>query len=128
MPNRRKVEPKEQRGASVTLRYVVERVEALSQAVAELRNSIRQQALPPAKLWYTTGELAAALGRSQYTIQARWCAEGLIECEKDHTRGKWRIPAREYNRLVQGGELRKQRHRSDHSVAGAGRQARRKKR
>ena len=129
MANRRKGECKEQRGASATLRHLVERMEALSQAVAALRSSIQQRALPPAKLWYTTGELAAALGRSQYTIQARWCAEGRIECEKDQTGGKWRIPAREYDRLVRGGALRGQRRRLKHSVAGeSGRKARRKKR
>jgi hypothetical protein len=106
MTNKRKGECKKQRETSATLRHLVEQMETLSQAVAELRCSIRQQAIPPAKLWYTTGELAAALGRSQYTIQARWCAEGRIECTKDQTGGKWRIPAREYERLVRGGSLK----------------------
>jgi hypothetical protein len=59
--------------------------------------------MAPTKDWYTTAELANALGLSQYTVQARWCAEGRIECEKDPLTNKWRISAGEYERLVRGG-------------------------
>jgi hypothetical protein len=61
------------------------------------------------KEWYTTGELAEALGKSQYTIQERWCNEGRIQCEKDPESGKWRIPGDEYRRLVGGGALKPKR-------------------
>ena len=57
------------------------------------------------KEWYNTGELAEVMGRSQYTVQERWCNEGRIECEKDPATGKWRIPGREYRRLRNGGGL-----------------------
>ena len=33
------------------------------------------------------------LDKSHFTIQERWCNDGRIECEKDPTSGKWRIPA-----------------------------------
>jgi hypothetical protein len=46
------------------------------------------------------------LGKSQYTIQERWCNDGRIECEKDPESGKWRIPGGEYRRLVGGGALK----------------------
>jgi hypothetical protein len=55
------------------------------------------------KEWYTTGELAEALGKSQYTIQERWCNDGRIECQKDPESGKWRIPGHEFRRLAGGG-------------------------
>jgi predicted site-specific integrase-resolvase len=50
--------------------------------------------------------VAAALDVSQYTVQARWCNAGRIECEKDPDTRKWRIPAREYARLTRGGSPR----------------------
>ena len=61
------------------------------------------------KEWYDTGELAQALGVSQHTVQARWCSVGRVECEKDPGSGKWRIPGREFRRLVKGGSLRRPR-------------------
>jgi hypothetical protein len=61
------------------------------------------------KEWHTTTELAEALGKSQYTIQERWCDEGRIDCEKSPESGKWRIPGHEYRRLVGGGALKPKR-------------------
>lgn len=57
------------------------------------------------KEWYTTDELAQALGKSSFTIREKWCNAGRIECEKDDASGKWRIPGHEYRRLVNGGAL-----------------------
>jgi Helix-turn-helix domain len=88
------------------INLLVHRVGGIEAAVARLHELVVDRTVAPVKDWYTTGELAAALGRSQYTVQARWCAEGRIECEKDPTSEKWRIPAREYDRLVRGGALR----------------------
>jgi hypothetical protein len=82
---------------------LVERVAGLEEAVGRLSTVAGRTT---AKEWYTTGDLAAALGVSQYTVQARWCAEGRIECEKAPLTNKWRIPAKEYERLVRGGSLR----------------------
>ena len=99
--------PREPPGNEVlgVLNRLTEKLDAVGRAVAELHELIGRQS-PPAKLWYTTGELAGAIGLSQYTIQAHWCAEGRIECEKDPDTKKWRIPATEYDRLVRGGSPR----------------------
>lgn len=68
---------------------------------------LREGRVVPEKEWYTTTELAEAMGVSQYTVQAHWCANRRIECEKDPDTGKWRIPGREFQRLVKGGSLRR---------------------
>lgn len=79
---------------------LVVRVAGLEEVVGRLTTVVGR---PPSREWYSTGDLAAALGVSQYTVQARWCAEGRIECQKDPLTNKWRIPAKEYERLVRGG-------------------------
>ncbi len=56
------------------------------------------------KEFYSTEELAEALGKKPFTIRENWCNRGKIECDKDAS-GKWRIPGSEYRRLVNGGEL-----------------------
>jgi hypothetical protein len=58
------------------------------------------------KEWHTTSELAEALNKSLFTVTERYCNSGRIECEKDPESDKWRIPAREFRRLVNGGVLR----------------------
>jgi hypothetical protein len=59
------------------------------------------------KEWYSTDELASALGKAPFTIREKWCNSGRIDAEKDPVSGKWRIPGHEYRRLVNGGALRK---------------------
>lgn len=83
---------------------IADRLAALERSVVEVRQIVTGQHL--AKEWYTTGELAEILGRSQFTVQERWCNDGRIECEKDPDSGKWRIPAHELQRLRAGGGLR----------------------
>lgn len=56
------------------------------------------------KDWYSTGEVAELMGVSQYTVQERWCNCGRIECEKEPSSGKWRIPGPEFERLRRGGK------------------------
>jgi hypothetical protein len=58
------------------------------------------------KEWYSTDELAAAVGKKPFTVREKWCNGGLIKCEKDPYSGKWRIPADEYDRLAAGGSVR----------------------
>jgi hypothetical protein len=82
-------------------------ITAIEQDVAEIKSVVISQRIE--KEWYTTTELAEALGKSQYTIQERWANEGRIECEKDPESGKWRIPGHEFRRLVGGGPLRAKR-------------------
>jgi hypothetical protein len=84
------------------------RISALERCVAELSDVLRR-GQPSGKEWYTTTELAVAMGKSQYTIQEHWCNDARIECGKDPESGKWRIPGHEYQRLVAGGALRPKR-------------------
>jgi len=55
------------------------------------------------KDWYTTGELAQAMGVTGHTVRERWCNQGRIKCEKEPATGKWRIPGHEFERLRRGG-------------------------
>ena len=93
-------------GVFGVLNLLVQKVDDVEAAVAKLHELVESGASAATKVWYTTGELAATLGVSQYTVQVRWCAEGRIECEKDPDTKKWRIPATEYDRLVRGGSPR----------------------
>lgn len=71
--------------------------------VAELHQTLRKG--PDLKEWYSTSELAEAMGVSVYTVSVRWCNAQRIESEKDPITGKWRIPGHEFQRLVKGGSL-----------------------
>ena len=84
-----------------SLETVTDRLSTVERLVTEVHEIILGQRLE--KEWYTTGELAEILGKSQYTIQERWCNEGRIECKKDPDTGKWRIPGHEVRRLRAGG-------------------------
>ena len=88
---------------------VADRLAALEKAIGEVRQIVTGQHCE--KAWYTTTELAEILGRSQFTVQERWCNDGRIECEKDPDSGKWRIPGHEVQRLRDGGLLRPKRNR-----------------
>ena len=84
-----------------------QRLTALEAMVAEIHQTVMAHRVE--KEWYTTAELAEAVGKKQFTIQERWCNDGRIECEKDPDNGKWRIPGAEYRRLVGGGALKPKR-------------------
>ncbi len=71
--------------------------------LAEVRSLIAGE---QTKEWYTTDELAKALGKSGFTVREKWCNAGRIDAEKDQASGKWHIPGHEYRRLVSGGSLR----------------------
>lgn len=58
------------------------------------------------KEWYSTSEVGEILGKSDFTVRERWCNAGRIDCEKDEYSGRWKIPAREVERLRNGGGLR----------------------
>jgi hypothetical protein len=84
-----------------------QQVASLDKKLGEIHQVVLAQRVE--KEWYTTGELAEALSKSQYTIQERWCNEGRIECEKSLESGNWRIPGHEFRRLVGGGALKPKR-------------------
>lgn len=83
--------------------FLGQRLSVVEKSVAEIHQLVSASSVQ--KEWYTTNELAEALGKSQYTVQERWCNDGRIECEKDADSGKWRIPGSEYRRLLGGGAL-----------------------
>lgn len=87
-----------------TLLLLSQQVTALNDRLGEIHSMLVHQKVE--KEWYTTTELAEAMGVSQYTVQERWCNSGRIACEKDSDTAKWRIPGTEYRRLVAGGALR----------------------
>ena len=70
---------------------------------ANLRECV--EAITKQKDFYSTREVAELMGVTRHTVQVRWCAEGKIECEKDTTTGRWRIPGDEYDRLRRGGSV-----------------------
>ena len=86
-----------------TLLGLSQRLNAVETTLNKIEQLLSSQRLQ--KEWYSTTELAEALGKSQFTVTVRYCAEGRIVCEKDEA-GKWRIPGHEYRRLVEGGALR----------------------
>jgi hypothetical protein len=88
------------------LAILVEKVDGVGAAVTRLHDLVEARGPVPDREWYSTADLAETLGVSQYTVQVRWCAAGRIECEKDPDTQRWRIPAREYHRLVRGGSPR----------------------
>ncbi len=86
-----------------SIRILDQRLAALESKLAEVHEAVLDQRTQ--KEWYTTAELAQMKGVSQYTVQERWCNQGRIASEKDPATGKWRIPGREYRRLMNGGGL-----------------------
>jgi hypothetical protein len=86
---------------------ILQSVSALERHIAELSGQLEEikgvSQAASIKDWYTTGELAQAMGVAEYTVRERWCNQGRIECQKDPATGKWRIPDHEFERLRRGG-------------------------
>ena len=79
-----------------------EHLKVLRDQVAEVQEGVA--AITAEKDWYTTKEIADLMGVTPHTVQARWCAAGRIECEKEPQTGHWRIPGYEFSRLRRGGK------------------------
>ncbi len=94
--------------AELTIESLPAEVQGLASAIAQhvVKEVVRLLKADQPKDWYSTDELAQALGKARWTIQEKWCNAGRIECEKDEESGKWRIPGYEFRRLVNGGKLR----------------------
>ena len=87
---------------------IITSLHTLERRMAELTNRIEElvgsgSVIASAKEWYTTAEVATLMQVTRHTVQERWCNQGRIECEKDPSTGKWRIPGHEYDRLRRGG-------------------------
>ncbi len=96
-------------GLSQAEAMILQSLYAIERQVAELSGQLEAMkdvsTTTSLKDWYTTSELAQAMGVAGYTVRERWCNQGRIVCEKDPATGKWRIPGHEYDRLRRGGRL-----------------------
>jgi len=94
-------------GLSQAEAMILQSLSALEQQVADMNNQLEElkenSQAASTKDWYTTGELAQAMGVTGHTVRERWCNQGRIECEKHPGTGKWRIPGHEFERLRRGG-------------------------
>ncbi|MBI3407204.1 MAG: hypothetical protein HY040_02460 [Planctomycetes bacterium] len=81
-----------------------QQLSSISTIVLDLHQTLHKT--PGLKEWYSTSEMAAAMGVSVYTVSVRWCNTNRIDCKKDPHSGKWRIPGHEYQRLIKGGSLK----------------------
>ena len=86
---------------------ILQSLSTLENQVAELNSQLGEMKdisqAASVKDWYTTGELAQAMGVTGHTVRERWCNQGRIKCEKEPATGKWRIPGHEFERLRRGG-------------------------
>lgn len=89
---------------AVILAAMNRRLGQLEVSVSEISAQLQSDRLQ--KEWYSTTEAAELLNKSDFTVREKWCNQGRIECEKDPDSGKWRIPAREIERLRNGGSLK----------------------
>ena len=94
-------------GLSQAEAIILQSLSDLERQVADMSSQLEgmKDASKAASLkdWYTTGELAQAMGVTGHTVRERWCNQGRIECEKHPGTGKWRIPGHEFERLRRGG-------------------------
>ena len=86
-----------------TVESIARRLGAVEGRIAEIGNHLEAC---KEKEWYSSADVAEILHRSEFTVRERWCRAGRIECEKDAYSGRWKIPAREVERLRNGGALR----------------------
>jgi excisionase family DNA binding protein len=59
---------------------------------------------PAAKAWYTTGEVAQILGKSDYTVR-EYCRKGQVRAEKSANGRDWLISHDELMRLRNHGSM-----------------------
>jgi hypothetical protein len=104
MRDRRKGEVSTEAAIFAALATLADELLVVKQAVAEVDHLLRDGR--GEKEWYSTSELAQAMGVSAYTVAEHWCNRGRIACEKVPGTRRWRIPGREYRRLLLGGALR----------------------
>ena len=84
---------------------LAELVERLARIEAILEALARERAV---KEWYSTADLAAVLGRAEYTVR-EWCRQGRVQaCRTAHARGphpEWRVAHAEVERVRRDGLL-----------------------
>ncbi len=90
---------------SAELPTILDVLERLQRVEALLTDLVRQRMM---KDWYTTAELAALLGKAEFTVR-EWCRLGRIRAEKRHSgRGAfsaWVISHAEFLRYQREGLL-----------------------
>jgi transposase len=80
------------------LGLLLERLDRIESAVATL---IEQRA---SKDWYSTGEVAEIVGKSEYTVR-EWCRKGQAKADKAPNGRGWLIAHEELQRLRNVGPL-----------------------
>ncbi len=79
--------------------------ERLARIEALLEGLVGQRAVQE---WYSTAELAALLGRAEYTVR-EWCRQGRVRASRTaHARGphpEWRVAHAEVERVRRDGLL-----------------------
>jgi hypothetical protein len=85
-----------------SLTEVLERLTRIEDAIQSLH---RERTV---KAWYTTGEVAALLGKAEYTVR-EWCRLGRVAAtKKAHSRGahlEWLVSHEELTRVRNQGLL-----------------------
>jgi hypothetical protein len=85
---------------------IITRLDRLDERIAELRDLLVQQRT--FKDWYTTAEVGAITGKSEYTVR-EWCRQGRVHAQKRPCgRGKskeWVLSQAELERLRNEGLL-----------------------
>jgi len=86
---------------------ILQNLAAIQQQLAAVIHQLREirevSVTATVKECYTTTEVAQMMDVTGHTVRERWCNQGRIQCEKDPSTGKWRIPGSEYERLRLGG-------------------------
>lgn len=78
-----------------TIERLAERVEQMESAVTQL---VQQRSV---KDWYTTAEVAALLGKAEYTVR-EWCRQGRVSAVKASNGRGWLISHEELCRIRNG--------------------------
>lgn len=80
------------------LGLLLEKLERIESAVGEL---LKQRAV---KEWYSTAEVAAIVGKAEYTVR-EWCRQGRVAAEKMENGRGWIVPHAELERVRNHGPL-----------------------
>lgn len=90
---------------------VLERLDRIESALTQLLGQ------KTAKEWYTTAELAAIVGKAEYTVR-EWCRQGRVQADKVLNGRGWRVSHDEVTRIRNHGPLPIPKHEPDRILNG----------